>query len=261
MPDWIYTLPDDAITALAVVIVVGGDIMAALLFRAIAGAWLPLESARLLLDSFRLVVSLTAFVLAFALLQAQTNIRQIHAGLAQEANTLDLATREAQQLEGPAAAAIANRLLEYGPAVVAEEWPLLEHGRHSDRLDAEYRALERSAVAIGRTAVAPQSLYEDLLKNLNLLGELRDQRIAAATVRLPAAFWHAIAAMTLVTILLTAGAPITLPFRLTTWLPSAALAILIALLIIIDVPFQGQSAIRPVELEHVLNLLGPPGPG
>jgi hypothetical protein len=259
MPDWIYTLPDDGITALAVAVVVGGDLLAALLFRAFAGAWLPLESARTLLDSFRLVVSLTAFVLAFALLQAQTNIRQVHAALAQEANTFDLATREARQLDGPAAAAIANRLLDYGNAVVTEEWPLLAHGRESDRLGAAYRELLHAAVALGRTAFAPQSLYDDLLKNLSLLGQLRDQRISAATVRLPAAFWHAIAAMTLVSILLTAGAPLTLPFRLTTLLPSAALAILIALLIIIDVPFQGQSAIRPVELERVLGLLGPPG--
>lgn len=258
MPNWLYVLPDDVITALVVAIVVGGDLLAAWLYRTFSHAWLPLDSARHLMDAHRLVITLTALVLAFSLLQAQTNIRQIHANLAQEAATLDLATREMRQLDGPGATELSKRLVDYGRAIVTEEWPLLAHGQYSTSLDTAYVGILADATAFDRAAIKPQSIYNDLLKNLALLGDLRDQRITAATLRLPPAFWHAIAAMTFVSVLLAAAIPATLHYRLATLLPSAALGVLIALVIIVDVPFQGQSAVRPTELEHVLVLIGSP---
>lgn len=169
MPDWIYTLPDDGITALVVAVVVGGDVLAAVFYRVVSHAWLPLDSARFLLDSYRLVVTLIALVLAFSLLQAQTNIRQIHAGLAQEASTFDLAIRELQRLDGQGVADLSTRLLDYGHAIATEEWPLLAHGQHSARRDGAYRELLRSADGLGGSTVALQSIYNDLLKNLGLV--------------------------------------------------------------------------------------------
>jgi hypothetical protein len=61
--------------------------------------------------------------------------------------------------------------------------------------------------------------------------------------------------MTLISILLVAAVPAMLPHRLCTLLPSAALSVLIALVIIFDVPFQGQSAVRPGPNGAVADLL------
>jgi uncharacterized protein DUF4239 len=197
MPDWIYSLPDDAITVLLIVAVVGADAVAALAYRVFTRAWLPPTSAGLLLDSFRLVITLTALVLAFSLVQAQTNLREIQALLTREASTLDLAERELQHLDGQPAADSRARLIDYGRAIIVDEWPLLARGRHSIRLNHTYADLVHLAAGIERTTSRQESTYNDLLKNLDLLGYLRDERITAATNRLPAVFWHAIEAMTL----------------------------------------------------------------
>ena len=133
---------------------------------------------------------------------------------------------------------------------------MLAHGGHSRRLDRVYTELMRSAAELETTTVRQQTAYNDLLRTLDRLAYLRNERIIAAAGRLPISFWHAIEVMALISILLAAAVPATLPHRMCTLLPSAALAVLIALVIIVDVPFQGQSAVRPVELQQVLSQMG-----
>lgn len=257
MPDWLYALPDEGIMAVVVAIFIGVDVLAARLRRYFANRWLPPASSGPILDSYRLVVSLTALVLAFSLLQVQANFREVHEVVAREAATFDLATRELQHFEVRDAAELRARLNEYGQAVVTEEWPLLARGRHSTRVDGVYAALLRSATGFEPATARQQNAQNDLLRNLDLLGDLRDQRIAAATVRLPTSFWAAIGAMALICVLLAASASTTVSHRLATLLPAAALGVLIALVIIIDAPFKGQTAVRPDELQQALSQLGP----
>jgi hypothetical protein len=259
MPDWLYSLPDDAIIALIVAVVVGAEVVIARLYRSVPRLWIPPSSAGLLLDAFRLLVTLTGLVLAFSLVQAQSNLREIHTVLEREASTLELAARELQHLAGTVAQDARARLVTYGFEIVTEEWPMLSHGQRNVGLDRQYGELMRVIDNIQPTADRQGSTYSDLLKNLDLLGYLRDQRVAAGTIRLPVVFWHAIWVLVLAAVLLAAASPATLPYRLSTLVPLTALSILIALVAIIDVPFQGQSAIRPYDLQHVLDRIGADG--
>ena len=74
MPNAIYALSDNAIIALLMTLVVGGDVLAALVYQFFSRAWLPPGSTGSILDAYRVVVTLTALVLAFSLVQAQDNI-------------------------------------------------------------------------------------------------------------------------------------------------------------------------------------------
>lgn len=259
MPDWLYALPDAGIMAAVVALLIGVDVLAAQLRQYVASRWLPPASSGALLDSYRLVVSLTALVLAFSLLQAQANFRGVKEVVAREADTFDLVARQLQRSEVRNAAELRDRLFEYGQAIVTEEWPLLAHGRHSTHLNGAYAALLQSTNGLETAAPGHQNAQNDLLRSLDLLGDLRDRRIAAATVRLPSSFWIAIGTMALICILLAASASTTVAHRLATLLPAAALGVLIALVIIIDAPFKGQTAVRPDELQQILSQLGPRG--
>ena len=256
MPDWIYLLPVGVIMALVVGVLIGADLVAALFYRHFARRWLPRDSARTLIDSYRLTVTLTGLVLAFSLLQVQTNFREVSTLVAHEADTLDLAARELQQIGDADALALRRRLIAYGEAIVVEEWPRLAHGGYSARADGMYAELLRLAGGLQTAAADQPAVYDDLIRNLDLLGNLRDERIAAAGVRLPGPFWLTIWAMTAVCVLLAASLPATFADRLATLLPAAALGLLIALVIIIDVPFEGQFSVRPTEMQHVVRELG-----
>jgi hypothetical protein len=260
MPDWLYALPDAGIMGVVVAVLVCVDLLAGRLRRFIASRWLPPSSSGALLDSYRLVVSLTALVLAFSLLQAEANFREVKEVVAREADTFDLAARQQQHADFHDATELHNRFVEYGQAIATEEWPLLVHGHRATRVNGVYAALLRSAMALEPESARQQNARADLLRSLDLLGDLRDRRIAAATVRLPTSFWIAIAAMALICTLLAAAASTTVAHRLATLLPAAALGVLIALVIIIDAPFKGQTAVRPDELQQVLLQLAPAAP-
>lgn len=258
MPDWIYTLPDDLITLLAVVIVVGGVLIAGLCFRAILGPR-TITNFGALLDSYRLMITLTGIVLAFSLVQAETNLRDVSSLIAREADTLDLVARELGHLQGPAVAELRARLVLYGEGILREEWPLLARGRHSRRLDGSFTELLHFAQQIQPGSPEQEVVYTEMLKNLDLLAYLRDERISDARERLPPVFWHAVELMTLVSILLAAPVPPSIANSFATLLPAAAIAVLIGLMAIIDVPFKGQSAVHPVELHQIISHLEPGG--
>jgi hypothetical protein len=144
------------------------------------------------------------------------------------------------------------QLAAYGRAILSEEWPLLKEGRRSTRVDRLYTNLARAVRAIKPANAQQQSMYGELLRRLDELSDLREARIAAASTRLPRAFWHVIWALTLITVLLTGAVPWTAHDRLGVLLVSAALGVLIALVTILDVPFRGESAVQPTELQRVL---------
>jgi hypothetical protein len=257
MPDWLYALPDAGIMGAVVAVLVCVDLLAARLRRYFASRWLPPSSSGALLDSYRLVVSLTALVLAFSLLQAEANFREVKEIVAREADTFDVAARQLQRSELPDAVESRDRLVDYGQAIVTEEWPLLVHGHRATRVNRLYAALLRSATAFEPASARQQNARNDLLRSLDLLGDLRDRRVAAATIRLPTSFWAAIGTMALICTLLAAAASTTVAHKLATLLPAAALGVLIALVVIIDAPFKGQTAVRPDELQQVLLQLAP----
>jgi hypothetical protein len=88
------------------------------------------------------------------------------------------------------------------------------------------------------------------------LSDLREERITSTTLRLPRAFRRTTGALVVVTVVLAGAMPWTARhLLLSVFLVSAALAVLAALVAIVDVPFRGESAVRPTELRRVLDAI------
>lgn len=257
MPLWVAELADAQIIALVVAVLVAGDLLAALVHRILVRRWLPHEATDQLLDSHRMVLTLTGLVLGFALLEVQSNFRETNEVVQQEAHTLDLSSRELRHIGIPGAAHVRDQLLDYGHGIVTIEWPLLAQGKRSEKLDAQYSELLQLATDLKPTTAGQQIVLTEVFRQLDLLGDLRDRRISAASTSLPNGFWTVIDAMVAICLLLSAGVPATLAYRYATLLPTAALGVLIAMIVIIDTPFIGQTSVGPDEMQRVLILLGP----
>jgi hypothetical protein len=257
MPDWIHLLPDNAILALSVAIVVGATFAAFLVCRYVLRFRVPPEQGDVAWSAYQVVVSLTALVLAFSLVQAQVNLREVEADLRREASTLLEVDHEMLHLGAPAAGLRAG-LAEYGRAILADEWPRLASGGRSRRADDILVGLRRAARGIEPTeptgSQAPPR-RDALLRELDQLSDLREERLTSATLRLPRAFWRATAALVLVTVVLAGATPWTARHLLSVLSVSAALAVLVALVAIVDVPFRGESAVRPTELRHAVEVI------
>lgn len=254
MPDWIYLLPDDAIIALSVAIIVGGTFLAMFVSHHAIRFRLPPDKGNPVLEGYRVVVSLTALILAFSLVQAQTNLRSVETDLRQEASTLVELDHELLR-PGDVTAELRNGLERYGHALLADEWPRLVGGGRSRLADDLLRSLQRMASVITVPSLVAPGYRDDLLRKLERLSELRESRITSATLRLSPAFWRATVALVLVSILLAGLAPWNVP-NLASLLPvAAALAVLFALVAIVDVPFRGESAVRPTELRRAVDTM------
>ena len=202
MPDWVFLLLDVAIITLTVALLVGHRVL---------GFPTPPEQGGNAWDAYRVVVSLTALVLAFSLVQAQTNSRNVEAELRHEASTLVEAAHDLQRL-GAEAAGLRAMLLDYGRTIIGEEWLLLTAGGRSQRADGLLVALERATRVIaprGQAAAGAGAAPRpgDFVWRLERLSDLREERITSATLRLPHAFWRALAALVLVTIVLAGAMP------------------------------------------------------
>ena len=254
MPDWIYLLPDDAIIALSVAAIVGATFLALLLCHRVAWFRMPAEHGDAVWEGYRVVVSLTALVLAFSLVQAQNNLRTVQTELRREASALLELDREILRLDIPVDD-LHRSLVQYGQAIVSDEWPLQVQGRRSRQVDGILVDMLRMSRQVGPQDSEAPAIRGSLVRKLEQLADLREDRLTSATLRLPRAFWRATMALVLVTVLLAGATRWTKPYLMAVLLVSAALAVLIALVAIVDVPFRGESAVRPTELRRAVDAM------
>ncbi len=249
----IYSLTNDAIIALILRCVVSATVLALIVARYVLRVRLSPASGNVVWDASRAVISLTALVPALSLAEARIGLRGAEVTLQREASVLVLVDHEIAWAGDPGSSKPRAQLAAYARAILSDEWPRLSEGQRNARVDDLYAALSRAVEAIKPTTPQQQSMYSELLQHLDELSNLREARIAAASTRLPQAFWHWIRALTLITIVLAGATPWTAHNLLSMVLVTSALAALIALVVIMDVPFRGEGAVEPTGLQRVMS--------
>ena len=253
MPDWIYHLSDDQITIVVIAAVICSNVVAALVARFAFRVRLHPPHVGPFLDAYRMVVTLTALVLAFSLVQAQTNLRETQANLQREAGAVNAIWNALEPLDSSDATELRDRLRVYVHRIIDHEWPLLARGDYDRHADAILSDMLHKARRAAQATPADGQTYSSVIQDLDTLYDTSNARRSSASLRLAPSFWHAIFLLVLVSVLMAAGLPCTPAYMFSTALMSTALAVLIALTIIVDVPFQGESAVRPTELLKALH--------
>ena len=139
-------------------------------------------------DGFKTVMSMTAIVLAFCLVQANGNLREVDATVAKEAAAISIADRALLRFGKPEAIALRSVLADYGAAVV-DEWPSLARRERSQAADAAYTALSKKTRAMAPDEARQEAMYHELLKDLDDLSDLREDTLTESDYRLPTIFW------------------------------------------------------------------------
>jgi hypothetical protein len=151
----------------------------------------------------------------------------------------------------PKAAALRPMLWTYLQSVVHDEWPALREGHRSDKTGDALRPLSRAIFALDPQPGRQTTIYSEMLKALDDLSDLREQRIAAADIKLPNQFWYL--ALTLIVILIALGLMVEPVYWHTSSLAAQGLAValLAALVFGTDAQFKGYIAVSPAPLEKV----------
>lgn len=260
--NWLYSLPDVGIALLFGT--VGACLLAGLpflrekLLRIQVPGGDESEFANKALNG---VIGFTGVVLAFSLVQAHNNLRNLEAQVGTEAHNLAQLDRLLVRYGDPelfsstsyATDAMRVSLREYADSIVRDEWPELSKGRPSERTRALFRPISRGILAINPPPGRQSLIYAEMLKKADEIAADRKARVVAATkLELPWIFWETIVALLVVLLLLAALSEATFVRAVALGGQGFGLALLVALVFIYDEPFKGQSSVSPEPIVTVV---------
>jgi hypothetical protein len=206
-------------------------------------------------SAFSAVVSMLGVVLAFSLVQANNTLREFQGKVTKEAAALEVLDRALLMIGKPGFAELRPRLAAYGQSIVTDEWPRLSSGERSAATDDLFNAVAKGIRDLNPEDARQQTIYAELVKTLDELADLREELLAGAdpeTSGLPAFFWTTIVGLIAVAFFLATFTVPSLGRTIAVGAAAAAIAMLLAFVIIVDVPFEGETSVSPRPLQKAL---------
>jgi hypothetical protein len=201
------------------------------------------------------VISFTAIILAFSLVQVQGNLRRAEEIVAKEAGQLDFLDRQLLRYGDPKVADLRSLLWDYTNAILQDEWRDLQYGIPSERTEQARRPLSQAVFQIEPQTPRQTAIYNEILKSIDQLAESRDERIAAAQLHLPFEFWCLAFALFMIMVALSLMLEPASHQNVSIAAQGLAIAFLAALVFVIDYPFKGSFTVEPAAIEHALKTM------
>jgi hypothetical protein len=256
MIDWLYILPDWALLAFWAALLAG--LMVVLPFLTHRLPWLrpnP-ENSDFVLRLQATLFTITSFVVAFTLVEAEVNFRKVDGLISAEASHINRLDRLLVRYGDGAGEAVRPQLLVYARSVVADEWPnLLGSGSGSDKTQQAFMLFSRSILAIEPSLGRQTNIHAEILRSFDAIAEARDARLNAVTVSLSATFWQAILFAVLILLFVSSTVERTRFRAIIMGCQMAVLGAFIGFVFIMDQPFKGQSAVDPQAIVQTIAII------
>jgi hypothetical protein len=259
--NWLYSLPDACIALLFGT--VGACLLAGVPFlrEKLLRIQVLGDDSEFASKALTVVIGFTGVVLAFSLVQAHNNLRNLEAQVGTEGHNLAQLDRLLIRYGDPelflstsyATDAIRVSLREYANSIVRDEWPELSKGRPSERTRDLFRPISRGILAIEPPPGRQSLIYAEMLKKADEIAADRKARVVAATkLELPWIFWETIGALLVVVLLLAAFSEARFVHAVALGGLGFGLALLMALVFIFDEPFHGRTSVSPEPIVTVI---------
>lgn len=250
---FLHQLPDVAILALVVGVLTFLAAFAPVVTRLVLRGPRDTDLEDAAFEGYKAVVGMVGVVLAFSLVQVNGNLQTIETLVGKEGTAIAAVDRILVRSGEPDLMAQRTALTNFGTAVVQREWPLLASGDRSPDADAAYTILSRGVRANAPSDIRQQSIFAELLKQMDDLSELREEVIAASDIALPDFFWITTGGLLLVSLILAALTAPSLKQRVGVAAAAAAVSLLLTFVIIVDRPFEGQTSVSPKPIQKALD--------
>ena len=212
--DWLYSFPDIVILILCAATLAALIVFLPSLVRSIP--WLAPRDANtdFVLRMQATLFTMTSLVIAFTLVEADTNFRKADALVSTEASQLNRLDRLLLRYGDPAAAAVRPHLLAYARSIVSDEWPNMLKDKPGEGTRAALAQISRSVLSLDPQTNRQTMIYGEILRSFDSIAESRDARLAAVSVALPAAYWQVVLFAVLMLLFISSTMERT-PFRTT----------------------------------------------
>lgn len=255
MIDWLYSLPD------AVILVIGASAMAAaILTMPFLVHRLPRlrpgnENTDFVLRMQATLFTMISLVLAFSLIETESNFRKVDALISTEASQINRLDRLLTRYDDPAAAVIRTHLAAYANSIVQDEWPTMLRGIGSDKTRQAFMPISRGLLAMEPKAGRQTTIYGEILRSFDAIAESRDARLNIVQVSLPPIYWQVVLFAVLMLLFISSTMERSM-FR--SYVLAAQMAVLgafIGFVFIMDQPFKGESAVDAQPIVQTIALM------
>jgi hypothetical protein len=245
-------LPDLGVLAVTLIVITGVAMLAPHIGRHLLR--FPKNDARddAAFDAYKSLMGMIGVVLAFSLVQATNNLRQVEDTVVKEASAIATVDRILLRSGKPELIAMRPLLAKFGQSLVDDEWPLLARGERSDAASQAYTNLSKAARATNPEDARQQVVYAELLKALDDVFDLREEILADSEIGLPEFFWITALGLLILGLVLAGLTASNLGRTVGVGAPAAGVALLLAFVIIVDLPFEGESSVGPGPIKKTL---------
>lgn len=208
------------------------------------------------------IFAFSIFVLALTLTDVRSNFSKASDNVIAEAFTIRQLANDIDLDTGEQRARERDTLLGYARMVVDDEWKTLAEAQ--PRLSpiataylADLRQLLREAIE--RYGRSPE--VERVRKTIDDLENQRQLRLQAATASSPVAFWVFTFILMVVGAIMTGRAPLEWRRAVVLFQYFGALGLIVALILILDRPFRGETSVSPQPIRSVIMQIEQVSPG
>jgi hypothetical protein len=254
---WLHKLSDPEILALVLVIMTVAMMGAPQIGQKLLRLPERKERDEAVFSAFNAVVSMLGVVLAFSLVQANATLRSLEGKVMKEAAAFEALDRALLRMGKPGFADLRPSLAAYGQSIITDEWSKLGAGERSAKTDDLFNTLSKAIHVLSQDGSGQQAAYGELVKPLDDLADLREELLSDAdpeTSGLPVFFWTTIVGLIAVAFCLATLTAPTLGRTVAVGAAGAAIALLLAFVIIVDMPFEGDTSVSPRPLQKALAL-------
>jgi hypothetical protein len=210
-------------------------------------------------EGFKLVTTVTLLLLAFCLVRAQENHRNVEDLVARESTIIYKLHREFAIFGGNEAAILQAKTRRYATSEINDEWALLAKGMRSSKTSALLADLSDGSRQLIPETRSQQFAQSEILATLMQIADVREARLSASHLSLPVYYWQAITCAILL-LIIVGWFQHPLP-KLAIYVGGVVLGVslILTLLIAVDGIFTGQNRVTPIAIERILPLLAPSG--
>lgn len=255
MIDFLYSLPDIAVLALAAATMAAAILILPSLVRRLPGLRTTPENSDFVLRMQATLFTMISLVLAFTLIETESNFRKVDGLISNEASQINRLDRLLLRYENPAAESVRKSLLTYAVSIVEDEWPAMLQGGGSDKTRQAFAPLSRGILGLEPDAGRQTRMYAEILRSFDTLAESRDTRVNIVSVSLPPIYWQvvlfAVAMLLFVTSTMERSG-----FR--AYVLAAQMSVLgafIGFVFLMDQPFKGQGAVDSQPFVQTIALI------
>jgi hypothetical protein len=249
---WLYNLPlwvlYSALTLISIVLSMGG----VLLVHRRGWMLAPQDSGTATaIHSFIGVVY--AVALALIVVDVQGEYHQVEQAIMAEVNALGDLYRTVGGLEQPSRERFAGKIRTYVKRVKSEEWPRVQQGEMDELTWKHVNELARGIIDFHPTTAHEESLYPELLSDVDRVVNARRLRLFLGTQGISAVTWIIIVIGAVITLGFTCFFPVSrrMPHLLMMGAMSALFGLILSLIVSMDRPLRGQFSLQPVAFQDL----------